>query len=140
MKEEIVAIYNHVFHGTVSTRGQKLGAIVCIPKKETPTLVSDYRPITLLNTDYKILARLLANRLKPKLDVLLHTGQTSSTAVRTIMDATAGIRDVIAFGETRKSGIGLYLSLRYTSNQPVTKYHTNTYSDSWNATDTETTE
>jgi hypothetical protein len=99
MKEELVTIYNDMFQGTICTQGQKQGAIVCIPKKETPTMVSDYRPITLMNTDYKILARLVANRLKPTLDILLHTGQTSSTRVRTIMDATAGIRDVIAFGE-----------------------------------------
>jgi hypothetical protein len=69
--------------------------------------VSDYRSITLLNTDCSILVMPLANCPKPTLDVLLHPGQKSSTTVRTIMDTTAGIHDVIALGETRNSGIYL---------------------------------
>jgi hypothetical protein len=65
-----------------------------------------------LNTDNKILARLLANRLKPTLGVLLHPGQTSSTIVRNIMDATAGIRAFIALGEMRNSGMSGCITLR----------------------------
>jgi hypothetical protein len=114
MKEELVAIYNHMFQGKMCTIGQKQGAIACIPKKETPTVASDYRPITLLNIDYNILARLLAHRLKPTLDVFLHPGQKSSTIVSSIRDATAGIRDLIALGEMRNSGISL-VALDFTS-------------------------
>jgi hypothetical protein len=39
---------------------QKQGVIVCIPKNARPHTPEDYRPITLLNTDYKIIARLIA--------------------------------------------------------------------------------
>ena len=39
---------------------QKQGVIVCIPKNARPHKKEDYSPITLLNTDYKILARLIA--------------------------------------------------------------------------------
>jgi hypothetical protein len=78
-----------------------------ILKTETPTVVSDYRPVTLFSTEYKILVRPLANRPKPTLDVLLHQGQKSRTTMRNIMDATSGIHDVIALGEMRNSGICL---------------------------------
>jgi hypothetical protein len=42
------------------TEKQKQGVIVCILKCQRPNTLEDYRSITLLNSDYKILARLLA--------------------------------------------------------------------------------
>ena len=38
--------------------------IKLIPKKPVPRTVEDYRPISLINTDQKVLSHLLANRLK----------------------------------------------------------------------------
>jgi hypothetical protein len=53
---------------------QKYGIVVCIPKTDIPTTPADYRPITLLKY-CKILARILANRLRPTLSDLLHPSQ-----------------------------------------------------------------
>ena len=44
---------------------QKQGFIVCIPKNARPHTPEDCRPITLLNTDYKILARLITAHVGP---------------------------------------------------------------------------
>jgi hypothetical protein len=44
---------------------QKHGVIVCLPKSNDPTTPADFQPITLLNTDYKILTRIIAYRLRP---------------------------------------------------------------------------
>jgi hypothetical protein len=106
MKGEQVAIYNYMFQGTIRKRTKTRHNSVYSEKGDTHK-VSDYRSITLFNPYCKILVRLLANRLKVTLDVLLHPGQTSSTTVRTIMEATAGIHDVIALGEMRNPGIYL---------------------------------
>ena len=38
--------------------------ITLIPKKDRPLVVSDYRPISLLNSSVKLLTKLLANRLQ----------------------------------------------------------------------------
>jgi exonuclease III len=39
--------------------------VACIPKTSRPRSGLDYRPIALLDTDYKIYARLLLNRIRP---------------------------------------------------------------------------
>ena len=48
-----------------------------IPKKDRdPIRIKNWCPLTLLNTDYKILAKTLVNRMKPYTDSLIHSSQT----------------------------------------------------------------
>jgi hypothetical protein len=65
IKDDIGALMNQMFmERNVSTQ-HKHGVIVCLPKSRGPTTPADFRPIALLNTDYKILARIIAYRLRP---------------------------------------------------------------------------
>ena len=51
---------------------QKQGVITCIPKENKPKLyLKNWRPITLLDTVYKIASGSIANRIKPNLDSLI---------------------------------------------------------------------
>jgi len=81
---------------------QKQEVIVCIPKNARPHTPEDYRPITLLNTDYKILARLIAARMRPILAELVHPSQYCGVLGNTIFDAVATVRDAIAYAETTR--------------------------------------
>ncbi len=58
--------------------------IKLIPKKPVSRTVEDYRPITLINTDQKILSHLLANRLKKSLTTLVGPHQTAYLPQRSI--------------------------------------------------------
>ena len=66
---------------------QKHGIVLCIPKTTAPKTPADYRPIIWLNTGYKILARIVAIRLRPILADLLHTAHHGGLQGGGISDA-----------------------------------------------------
>jgi hypothetical protein len=70
---------------------------VRIPKIVAPRSVGHYPYASLLDGDYKALARIIANRLRPSV-----TAQSSCTPGRTILEAVVTIRDAIAHGELTK--------------------------------------
>ena len=61
--------------------------IVLIPKKNDASNIRDFRPISLVGSIYKILAKVLVNRLKVVLDKLIPKYQNSFVGGRQILDS-----------------------------------------------------
>ncbi len=77
-----------------------------LPKKGDLGFLKNWRPVSLLCTDYKILAKCLANRLKQYLDTIIHSDQTYCVPERTIMDNLFLLRDAVdlSFKENMNMG------------------------------------
>ena len=60
--------------------------ITLIPKVSNPENVSNFRPINLCNVLYKIISKVIANRLKPLLNSIILEAQSAFTADRLIID------------------------------------------------------
>ncbi|KAL6205027.1 hypothetical protein ACLB2K_022292 [Fragaria x ananassa] len=60
--------------------------ITLVPKVANPTTMSDFRPISCCNTFYKIIAKLLANRLKDTLHLIVGPSQSAFIPGRRIGD------------------------------------------------------
>jgi hypothetical protein len=81
--------------------------ITLLPKKTKDKLfLKNWRPISLLNTDYKILAKLLANRMKEVLPSIIDNDQTGYLKNRYIRQNIRLLEDISFFTEqTDKTGI-----------------------------------
>ncbi len=78
------------------------GRITLIPKEgKPPELISSYRPITLLNVDYKIISKTVAARLMKAARTTLHQGQ-SNVPGRDIRDNVALVQGIIDVAEYKQ--------------------------------------
>ena len=93
----LTRVYNYAFLVGNLSVSQRRGIISLLFKKGDRTLLKNWRPITLLTTDYKILTKALANRLQKVLPSLVHTDQTASILGRTINDNSRLLHDVIYY-------------------------------------------
>ncbi|CAG2199723.1 unnamed protein product [Mytilus edulis] len=68
-------------------------------KKGDRRILKNYRPISLLQVDYKILARIMANRFKKVLPTIISENQTCCIIGRDISNNIANVRDIITLVE-----------------------------------------
>jgi hypothetical protein len=59
--------------------------------------IKNWRPISLLNCDYKIFSKLLSNRLKKYLPYLIHENQTGYVKHRLISDSIRTVQDIMNY-------------------------------------------
>ena len=87
------------------------GILNLIPKSGKDTrYLKNLRPITLLNTDYKILEKCIAGRLKTVTEQVIHTDQKGFMAKRHISANIRKILDIMSFCEDNNEE-GLLLSM-----------------------------
>ena len=75
IKEELVELFNFYLNNGRILSKIKEGLVVLIPKEGSFDDITNYRPITLLNSDYKIFCKILSNRLQPILKEVIHVSQ-----------------------------------------------------------------
>ena len=72
------------------------GTITCLPKSgKARNLIKNWRPISLLNTSYKIISTCITNRLRPLLKQIISQEQKGFLEGRTINECTRIIYDII---------------------------------------------
>ena len=97
------------FEYTLSASQYK-GALTLLHKGGEREDIINWRPLTLLNCDYKIISKLLAERLKNVLTKLIHSDQTGFVKGRNISEANRMIQDIIQYAdEENEEGIIVFL-------------------------------
>jgi hypothetical protein len=98
-KTDLLLLINQMFVQHRLSVKQKHRIVINLPKCPDPQALSDYRPITLFTTDYKILARIIANRLRNTFAQQLREFQQCGFPGTTILYVTASIRVIVAYAE-----------------------------------------
>ncbi|XP_020672051.1 uncharacterized protein LOC110092048 [Dendrobium catenatum] len=76
--------------------GIKATALVIIPKSSNATTISDYSPISLCNTLYKIIAKVIAARLKPLMPIIVKDTQAGFVKSRISTDSILLAKEILS--------------------------------------------
>ena len=100
LKNELEEIVNLVYiHQQHLNTSQRTGIITLTHKKDEKENLENWRPITLLCADYKIITKTIATRLRRYLSQILHPNQTCSVPGREITTNLYLVRDIIKFAQ-----------------------------------------
>ena len=86
LKEDVARGVKLFFADGVMPEGVNNTVIVLIPKGKNTSSIKDYRPISLCNVLYKVISKILVNRLRPFLDDLISETQSAFIPGRMITD------------------------------------------------------
>lgn len=95
--------------------------IALISKKKNPELVSNYRLISLSNVLYKILSKVLANRLKKKFPQIISDAQSAFVLDRLIIDTVLLEYELIHHLRQKRRGNRGFMSLKLDINKAYDK-------------------
>jgi hypothetical protein len=86
MKGDVMRFISEFHQNGKLTKGLNFTFIALIPKVDSPQRLNDFRPISLVGSLYKILAKLLANRLRMVIGSVISEAQTIFIKDRQILD------------------------------------------------------
>ena len=84
--------------------------IALIPKIQGPEMIANYRPISLCNTVYKIITKIIVARIRPHLDKLISPLQAAFVPGRKGVDNAIIVQEVIHSLSKKKRKVG-YMTL-----------------------------
>ena len=90
----MLPVFNQCLQNGQLLPHHRRSATVLLYKKGRKTDPANYRPIALINSDAKIFTKLIANRIKPVMSLLIHPDQSGFVPGRNIYEALTVINDI----------------------------------------------
>jgi hypothetical protein len=87
LKQDIIAVFSEFHNSCEFERSLNATFVSLIPKKADAVEVKDFRPISLVGGVYKMISKVLANRLKSVLGKLISSSQNAFIGGRQILDS-----------------------------------------------------
>ena len=84
---DVMAFFDHFHRSLEFERSLNASFLSLIPKKNNALNIKDFRPISLVGSVYKLLSKVLANRLRRVLDNLFSESHNSFVGDRQILDS-----------------------------------------------------
>lgn len=104
-------VYDAAFKSKQLTKSMYTGVISsCYKGKGDRTVDKSWRPLSMLNVDYKILSKILTKRLSKVMEELVHVDQTCAIKNRNIHDSIRFLEDLI-YQETDMNRGFIFLSV-----------------------------
>lgn len=99
LKEDLTDLLNNAYILKCTNKEWHQSTTTLVYKKGCPKKLENWRPISLMNVDYKILSGILANRIKKTLPNIIHSAQKCGVPGRSIFDATKNINSAFEYAK-----------------------------------------
>ena len=87
VEKDVMDFFDNFHRHSVFERSLNASFLTLIPKKSNAVNIKDFRPISLVGSVYKLLSKVLANRLRVVMDNLISETQNSFVGGRQILDS-----------------------------------------------------
>lgn len=95
MKGDYTSLFDDLHKGVLDIKRLNYGVITLVPKVKEANCIKQYRPIRLLNIDYKGVTKTLNNRLVPVAKEVIGANQTGFLKGRNILEGVVILHEVI---------------------------------------------
>ena len=111
LKEEIMQEIHELFDGQFDRQHNHTN-LCLIPKIYPPTGMTEFRPIALCNVSYKLISKVLVNRLKPHLGGIISENQNAFIPGRLISDNITVAHEMFHSLKARKRQATSYMAVK----------------------------
>ena len=117
VKDNINRLMLEYFNGSITLNSINKTNVVLVPKVPNATSVNQFRPISLCNNGYKILSKILANRLKGILGDIISPQKKAFVPGRQIQDNIIVAHEAFHYLKLKKHGDVSELGLKLDMNK-----------------------
>ncbi|GJV37784.1 RNA-directed DNA polymerase, eukaryota, reverse transcriptase zinc-binding domain protein [Tanacetum coccineum] len=102
IEHDVISYVRHIEVSGLIPRGCNSSFITLVPKVDDPLVVGEFRPISLIGCQYKIISKILANRLSQVVSSEVSDVQMAYIKNRQIIDGPLMVDEIIAWAKKHK--------------------------------------